>query len=116
MAEHTLLRTPGVKHAAELFKEGSPRKILICCWQDGCVTSCIVESGEQQCCYTAEDGGKELYEAWQQHLTSPEVGYQVREVAVESAPEVVNRVNRAAPCPACGETERLKLLQRGVVV
>lgn len=85
VAEHTLIRTPGVKHAAELHKEGSERKILVCCWEDGCVTSCILESGEQQCCHTAESGGEELYYAWQEHLTSPEVGYRVREVKVEEA-------------------------------
>lgn len=80
-----LLIAPGIKHAAELFKEGSPRKIVMCCWRDGMVTSCVIEmkSGEEQCCYTAEGGGEELYYAFQAHLSSPEVGYKVKSIEVE---------------------------------
>jgi len=75
----------GIKHAAVLWKDGSPRRILMSCWQDGMVTSCVIEekSGERQCCYTAEGGGDELYYAWQGHLSSPEVGYKVKSIETE---------------------------------
>jgi len=84
-----ILRTAGIKHAAELFKEDSPRRIRVVCWEDGKVTSCVVEvesdgkTKREMCCYTAEDGGEELYYAWQAHLTSPEVGYKVKSIEVE---------------------------------
>lgn len=76
---------PGIKHAAELWKEGSPHKIIVACWWDGCVSSCVIEtaSDKKECCYTAEKGGDELFYAWQAHLTSPEVGYKIRTVEVE---------------------------------
>jgi gamma-glutamyltranspeptidase len=53
------------------------------------VSSCVIEKGkdgkvkEKVCCYTSEDGGEELYYAWEAHLTSPEVGYKVRSIEVE---------------------------------
>lgn len=84
-----ILLAPGAKHAAELYKEGSNRAIRVVCWDDGMISSCVIEKGkdgkvkEQVCCYTAEDGGEELYYAWQAHLTSPEVGYKVRMVEIE---------------------------------
>jgi len=84
-----VLSSPGIKHAAELFKEGSPRRIRVVCWEDGKVTSCVAEKDtdgrtkREVCCYTAEDGGEELYYAWQAHLTSPEVGYKVKSIEVE---------------------------------
>jgi len=75
---------PGIKHAAELWKEGSPRKIIVACWEDGAVTSCVITaSDEKQCCYSAVVGGEELYYAWQAHLTSPEVGYKVKSFETE---------------------------------
>lgn len=97
---------PGIKHAAELWKEGSPRKIIVACWEDGCVSSCVIEteSDKKECCYTAEKGGPELYWAWVAHLASPELGYKERRVEVEKEGE------------SEAETERLKLLERGVVV
>jgi len=84
-----VLRAPGIKHAAELWKDGSKRAIRVACWEDGKVTSCVVEVEadgkvkQEVCCYTAEDGGDELYYAWQAHLTSPEVGYKVKSIEVE---------------------------------
>lgn len=84
-----LLSAPGIKHAAELFKEGSSRRIRVACWNDGGVTSCVVEVDgngkvkEEVCCYTAEDGGMELAMAWEAHLTSPEVGYKIKPIEVE---------------------------------
>jgi len=84
-----LLTAPGIKHAAELFKEGSNRAIRVVCWDDGMVSSCVVEKGkdgkvkEQVCCFTAEDGDMELTMAWEAHLTSPEVGYKIRHIEVE---------------------------------
>lgn len=91
----TVLIAPGIRHAAELWREGSPHKIVMCCWHDGAVTSCAIEikSGGKQCCYTAEGGGEELYYAFQAHLTSPEVGYKVKSVEVEkSNPSIVATV------------------------
>ena len=76
---------PGIKHAAELWKDGSPRVVRVVCWEDGMVTSCVVEtkSAKEQCCYTAKDGGMELAMAWEAHLTSPEVGYKIKPIEVE---------------------------------
>lgn len=85
-----LLRAAGIKHAAELYKDGSKRVIRVACWSDGKVSSCVVEKDtdgktkQEMCCYTAEDGGMELAMAWEAHLTSPEVGYKVRRVEVEA--------------------------------
>ena len=84
-----LLSAPGIKHAAELFKKGSNRRIRVACWNDGSVTSCVVEADtngkvkEEVCCFTAEDGGMELAMAWEAHLTSPEVGYKIKHIEVE---------------------------------
>lgn len=89
MAEHTVLVTPTIVYAAELYKDNAKRTIRTCLWSDGMVSSCIAELDEdgktkqELCCHTTEDGGEELYYAWQEHLTSPEVGYQVREVTAE---------------------------------
>lgn len=85
-----LLSAPGIKHAAELWKDGSPKRIRVACWADGSVTSCVAEVGEdgktkeKLCCFTAKDGGEDLYFAWQAHLTSPEVGYKLKSIEVES--------------------------------
>ncbi|GAH50346.1 unnamed protein product [marine sediment metagenome] len=84
-----VLRAPGIKHAAELWKDGSKRAIRVACWEDGKVTSCVVEVEadgkikQEICCYTAEDGGDELYYAWQAHLTSPEMGYKIKTIEAE---------------------------------
>ena len=80
---------PGVKHAAELWKNGSKRLIRVACFEDGMVTSCVLEKSEdgkpkeEVCCYTAEAGGPELYFAWVAHLCSPEVGYKEKRIEVE---------------------------------
>ncbi len=78
---------PGIKHAAELWKDGSPRKIIVACWEDGAVTSCVIEteSDKKECCYSAEKGGEELYYPWLAHLTSPEVGYKIKPVESEGS-------------------------------
>lgn len=90
---------PDVKHAAELYKDGSKKVIRVACWSDGKVTSCVLEKGEdgkvkeEVCCYTAEDGGMELAMAWEAHLTSPEVGYKIRTI------EVVQETVAGTPAP-----------------
>jgi len=88
-----VLVAPRAKHAAELWKDGSKRRIRVVCWDDGMVSSCVAEVGEdgkikqELCCYTAENGGEELYYSWQAHLTSPEVGYKVKSIEVEGNPD-----------------------------
>ncbi|MBW2675276.1 MAG: hypothetical protein JRD89_18000 [Deltaproteobacteria bacterium] len=77
-----VLSAPLIKHAAELWKEGGP-KVVVSVWTDGMVTSCVFQGDGKQCCYTAEEGGDELYFAWQAHLTSPEVGYKIKSVEAE---------------------------------
>lgn len=80
---------PNIKHASELWKEGTNRRVRIACFEDGSVTSCTIEvdgegkTAKEQCCYTAEDGGMELAMAWEAHLTSPEVGYKIKNIEVE---------------------------------
>lgn len=91
MAEHTVLVTPTIAYAAELYKDNTKRTIRTCLWSDGMVSSCVAELDEdgktkqEICCHTAESGGEELYRAWQAHLTSPEVGYKIRPIEVEGA-------------------------------
>lgn len=80
---------PGIKHAAELFKDGAKRVVRVACWSDGKVTSCVVEkevngkTKREMCCYTAESGGDELYFAWVAHLCSNQVGYKEKRVEVD---------------------------------
>jgi hypothetical protein len=84
-----ILLAPGAKHAAELYKEGSSRAIRVICWDDGMVSSCVIEKGkdgkvkEKVCCYTSESGGPELYWAWIAHLCSDEVGYKEKRIEVD---------------------------------
>ena len=75
---------PKMIRAAELWRDGSHNKILLGCWSDGHVTSCVVQAtSEQRCCYSAADGGEELFEHFRELLTSPNAGYQMKEIEVE---------------------------------
>lgn len=76
---------PVVKHAAELWKDGSPRKIIMCCWEDGVACSAVLENGtlESVCSYCTEPGQEEAFWAFQAHLTSPRVGYKIKSIEVE---------------------------------
>lgn len=75
---------PRMKHAAELWRDGSKNKILIACFEDQSVVSCVVQvKGDQKCCFSADTGGEELYEHFQGLLTSPEVGYKIKVIEIE---------------------------------
>jgi len=85
VAEDTILEIKAIKHAAELWKEGSPRRIRVALYEDGTACSVVVEkeSAEELCAYCTEPGQEEAYWAWQAHLTSPEVGYKIKHIEVE---------------------------------
>ncbi len=74
--------SPTIKRASELYLDGSPRRILISEWDDGAVTSCVVgdDKLQDQCCYSAERGGSELYFIWLKHLQA--VGYKEQPLEV----------------------------------
>ena len=75
---------PRMKHAAELWRDGSKNKILIGCFEDGAIVNCLIQvKGEQKCCFSSDNGGEELYENWCGLLTSPEVGYKIKVLEVE---------------------------------
>lgn len=91
MAEQTVIEAPGVKYAAELWKnsaDGKLRRVRLALWQDGAITSCeaiLDKEGKEitGSCHTTEPGQEEAYWAFQAHLTSPEVGYKVKSVEAE---------------------------------
>jgi hypothetical protein len=70
-------------YAAELYKDGSKRVVRVACFDDKCVSSCVLEDGKTPapCCHTSSSGGIELTKAWIEHLKSN--GYRVKEVPVE---------------------------------
>lgn len=80
---------PGIKHAAEFYKDGSKKVVRLACFEDGVITSCVVEvdgegkTKEKVCCYSTEPGQEAAFWAFEAHLTSPEVGYKIRRVEVE---------------------------------
>ena len=76
---------PGIKHAAELYKDGSPRKIIMCLYEDGVACSAVLQNGtlETVCSYCTEPSQEEAFWAFQAHLTSPEVGYKIKTVETE---------------------------------
>jgi len=86
-----ILRAPKIKHAAELLKNspsGKKRRVRLALWTDGVITSCEAVLGAlgeeiEGTCYTTEPGQEEAYWAFKAHLTSPEVGYKVKQVEVE---------------------------------
>lgn len=97
-----ILSAPGVKHAAELWKNssnGKIRRVRLALWSDGTITSCEAELKDEKeidgSCYTTEPGQEEAFWAFQAHLTSPEVGYKVKSIEVEkgtSPPGIRERV------------------------
>jgi len=81
-----------IKDAAELWKnspDGKKRRVRLALWNDGTITSCealINDNKEiEGSCYTTEPGQEEAYRAFEAHLTSPEVGYQIKGIEVENA-------------------------------
>ena len=84
------LENSGVAHeakiiyAAELYQDGSKRVVRVACFDDKCVSSCVLEDGKTPapCCHTSSSGGMELTKAWVEHLKSN--GYRVKEIPVES--------------------------------
>jgi hypothetical protein len=72
-----------VIYAAELSQDSSKRVVRVACFDDKCVSSCVLEDGKTPapCCHTAETGGMELTKAWIAHLK--ENGYRVKEIPVE---------------------------------
>lgn len=85
-----ILRSPQIKHAAELWKNtsGKVRKVRLALWNDGAITSCeatMNATGKEieGTCYTTEPGQEEAYWAFKAHLTSPEVGYNVKGIEIE---------------------------------
>ncbi|MFA5401242.1 MAG: hypothetical protein WC359_12415 [Dehalococcoidia bacterium] len=72
---------PGVKKAVELRRPGSPQVVRLAEFEDGLVTSCVIDQNKQVCCHTAE--GEGLFEIWKEHLTAPEVGFVAREPGKE---------------------------------
>lgn len=79
---------PGIKHAAELWKEGSPRRIRVGVFEDGVVTSCVVELDDggrtksELCCYSTEPGQEAVFWPWIAHLSA--VGYKEKRIDVEN--------------------------------
>lgn len=85
-----ILRAPGVKHAALLWKNSADgvRKVKLALFEDGVITSCegtYDKEGKEikGTCYTTEPSQEEAYFAFQAHLTSPEVGYKIKTIEVE---------------------------------
>ena len=77
---------PGVKRAVELQKPGSSQVVRMAEFEDGQVTSCVIDQGKQICCHTAE--GEGLFEVWQERLTAPEVGFVPRVPGTERMPRI----------------------------
>lgn len=77
--------SPSIKHAAELWKEGSKRKIIMCLYEDGVACSAVLEDGtlETACSYCTDLSQEEAFWALKAHLTSAEVGYKVRSIEIE---------------------------------
>lgn len=70
-------------YAAELYQDGSRKIVRVACFDDKCVSSCVLEDGKTPapCCHTSDSGGMELTKAWVAHLK--ENGYKVKEIPVE---------------------------------
>ena len=81
--ESRICPEPRMLHAAELWRDGSKTRIIVGCFDDGLVVSCLTElEGKQQCCFTSE-GAEPLFHNWCGLLTSKEVGYHIKEIEVE---------------------------------
>jgi len=74
---------PRLSRAAELWRDGSKNKILVALWEDGTITNCLIQKGDEKCCFSAESGGEALYDNWCGLLTSPEVAYRIKVIEIE---------------------------------
>ena len=70
------LEPPKVKKISELYRDGSPTKVLVTLFQDGSVTVCS-NLGKDRC-YTSEPNQEELFYIVQAFYTGKRMGFKIR--------------------------------------